>query len=60
MIRIHEANCSIDYPTPDELNFRLATMKKLGVALGLRELRTLVIDGPITQAPARPKGGARG
>ena len=59
LIRIHEANCSIDYPTPDELNFRLATMKKLGQALNMKELRTATIEGPSTPAntPARPRGG---
>lgn len=61
LIRIHEANCKIDYPSVDELNFRLAVMKRLGLALGLKELRPLMIDGPVTQPPARPaKGGGRG
>lgn len=54
LVRIHEANCKIEYPTADELNFRLAIMKKLGTGLGLKELRSMTIDGPVTQAPTRP------
>jgi hypothetical protein len=58
LIRIHEANCKIDYPSADEINFRLAVMKKLGLTLGLKELRTAKIDGPVVETPARP-GKAR-
>jgi hypothetical protein len=39
LVRIHEANCKIEHPTEQELAFRLATMKKLGTYLNLRELR---------------------
>lgn len=58
LVRIHEANCKIEYPTPDEINFRLAIMKKLGVGLGLKELRDVKIDGPAAPGttPARPRG----
>ncbi len=54
LIRIHEANCSIEYPTPEEANFRLAIMKQLGRDLGLRELRTATITGPVVTTPPRP------
>lgn len=54
LVRIHEANCKIEYPSPDEANFRIATMKKLGLVLGLKEVRTTVIAGPVTSTPARP------
>ncbi len=54
LIRVHEANCSIDYPTKDESNFRIAIMKKLGTVIGLRELRGVEIQGPVTVAAARP------
>lgn len=57
LVRIHEANCKIDYPTPDELNFRLAIMKKLGISLDLKQLRPVGIEGPVTQTPARPRKG---
>jgi hypothetical protein len=54
LVRIHEANCKIDYPTRDEANFRLAIMKRLGLQFALREVRPAGIDGPITAAPVRP------
>ncbi len=55
LIRIHEANCKIEYPTPEEANFRLAIMKQLGRDFGLRELRTATLTGPVVTTPARPK-----
>ncbi len=59
LIRIHEANCKIEYPTPEEANFRLAIMKQLGRDFGLRELRTATIAGPVVAMPARPKRDPR-
>ena len=53
LVRIHEANCQIQHPTPEEANFRIAVMKLLGREFALRELRTAVIDGP---ASAKSKG----
>ena len=47
LARIHESNCKIELPTPPELNFRIAVMKKLGVAFDLREMRTMDITGPV-------------
>ena len=38
LIRIHEANCSIDHPSVDEANFRVAIMKKI-----------LKREGPVTR-----------
>jgi hypothetical protein len=49
LVRIHEANCQIEYPTRDEANFRVAIMKKLGLEFSLRELRATQLAGPITQ-----------
>jgi hypothetical protein len=46
LVRIHEANCHIEHPTPLELNFRLAIMKKLAADYSLKELRAAVIEGP--------------
>ncbi len=51
LVRVHEANCKLEYPTKDEANFRLAIMKKLGSGFGLRELRGATIEGPVV-APA--------
>jgi hypothetical protein len=46
LVRVHEANCAIQYPTPAEANFRLAIMKKLAAEYGLKELRSSVLEGP--------------
>jgi len=54
LVRIHEANCKIDYPSIEEANFRVAIMKQLGLAIGLREVRTAQITGPVVQTPLRP------
>jgi len=54
LVRTHEANCRLEYPSRDEANFRLAIMKKLGMSFGLREVRPMEITGPITQVPERP------
>lgn len=56
LVRIHEANCAIDFPTPDEIKFRFAIMKKLAQALGLRELQLATITGPTAPQPQRPAG----
>ena len=52
LVRVHEANCQIEHPSPDELNFRLATMKKLAECYSLRELRNKEITGPAPRMPA--------
>ncbi len=46
LIRIHEANCAIEHPTPIELNFRLAIMKRIAAQFSLRELRSATITAP--------------
>jgi hypothetical protein len=46
LIRAHEANCKIEHPTDEERAFRMAVMKKLGVAFGLREMRGVTIATP--------------
>jgi hypothetical protein len=53
-VRIHEANCHIEYPTPEEANFRIAIMKQLGREFSLKELRATAIAGPVLSTPARP------
>jgi len=53
LVRIHEANCKIEYPTRDEANFRLAIMKKLGLEFSLKELRSTAIEGPVVSIPVR-------
>ena len=46
LVRVHEANCNIPYPTPVEANFRLAIMKKLAAEYGLREYREATVVKP--------------
>jgi hypothetical protein len=55
LVRIHEANCHIEYPTAEEANFRLAIMKQLGREYSLKELRNAAITGPVTATAARPR-----
>lgn len=57
LVRIHEANCQIDYPTEVEQNFRIAIMKKLAIELNLAELKQLAFAGP-GRGVARPSGKA--
>ena len=59
LVRIHEANSQIDYPTLDESNFRLAIMKKIGMALNLKEVRSATIDGPVKETQRRPAQPAK-
>lgn len=46
LVRIHEANCQLPFPTPEECNFRMAIMKKLAQELCLRELRASSLRAP--------------
>ncbi len=55
LVRIHEANCQIDYPTRDEANFRIAIMKKIGLEFALKELRAANVDGPVAVTVQRPQ-----
>jgi len=58
LVRIHEANCKIDYPTDVEQNFRIAVMKKLAEEMDLCELKNKTIVGPGrgVQRPQTPQG----
>jgi hypothetical protein len=59
LVRVHEANCQIQYPSPPEANFRLAIMKQLGREFGLKEVRTVAIEGPVVATAPRPSGPAQ-
>ena len=59
LVRIHEANCKIEYPTRDEANFRIAIMKKLGLEFALKEVRPASIEGPVVEVPIRQGGVKR-
>ena len=52
LVRVLEAAAKIEFPTRDELNFRIAAMKAIGVAFNLRAVRDKIIDGPVAQEPA--------
>ena len=54
LVRIHEANCRIEYPTRDEANFHIAIMKRIGLEFALRELRPAGLNGPVTANMPRP------
>jgi hypothetical protein len=58
IVRIHEANCSIEYATAEEQNFRLAVMKHIARRMGLPELKTAQMSGPGVgrPRPANTKG----
>lgn len=51
LVRIFEAACDIEHPTENELKFREAVMKKLGMEYGLREMRTVEIAGNPKRTP---------
>jgi hypothetical protein len=46
LVRVFQASCEIRFPTPHEINFRLAVMKELGVSFNLKEMRHIEIVGP--------------
>ena len=54
LVRVHEANCEIEHPTPEEANFRIAIMKQLGREFGLKEVRAAAITGPVVTTAVRP------
>ena len=58
IVRIHEANCQIDFASGDEQNFRIAMMKFIGRRLGLAELKGLGISGTGVGVP-RPRTSNR-
>ncbi len=58
LVRIHEANCQIEHPTPEEQGFRMAIMKKLALEYGLRELRGAQFTRP-GERPTGPTGPNR-
>jgi hypothetical protein len=61
IVRIHEANCELEFASAEEQNFRLAMMKYIGRRLGLAELKGLALSGPgsgiARPRPARPGQG---
>jgi hypothetical protein len=60
LVRVHEANCKIEYPTPDEARFRLAIMKKIGLQFALKEVRAASLEGPVLEIPIDIQGRPAG
>ena len=58
LVRIHEANCQIDFANADEQNFRIALMKYIGRKLGLAELKGVTIQGNATGITRKGKEAA--
>lgn len=56
LVRVHEANCKLEFPSTEEQNFRIAIMKKIGLSLNLAEVRQAQIQGPAKglQRPQKP------
>ena len=52
LVRIHEGNCGILFPSAAETNFRIAIMKRIAVDFSLRELRAATL----ASGPERPRG----
>lgn len=59
LVRIHEANCQIEHPSPEEANFRMATMKALARMLDFKELRAAQMTGPGIARPPQPSTPAK-
>lgn len=57
LVRIHEANCQIEHPTPERANFRIGITKKLGLEYGPKELRGAHIQGPVSKAADEGRRG---
>ena len=58
LVRIHEANCQIDFASPEEQNFRIAHMKHLARRMGMSELKGASITGPGKGVPRPNKSNA--
>lgn len=60
IVRIHEANCQLEFVGAEEQNFRVAMMKFIARKLGLADLKGATITGngtgvqrPVNQPPKR-------
>lgn len=53
IVRIHEANCQLEFVDAQEQNFRIAMMKFIARKLGLPELKGQAIGGTASGV-ARP------
>lgn len=60
IVRIHEANCQLEFVDPQEQNFRIAMMKYIARRLALPDLKASTITGPGVgvQRPAKRESGS--
>jgi hypothetical protein len=61
-VRIFESSCQIDFPSPDEQNFRIAMMKMFAREMGLQELKAMKMVGAgtgVARPPFANAGGVR-
>lgn len=58
-VRLYEATCQIDYPSPEEQNFRIAFMKMIALEMNFPELKQFKIEGPGTGVPRMASAGNR-
>jgi hypothetical protein len=56
IVRIHEANCQLEFVDSQEQNFRIAMMKYIARRLNLADLKPSTISGAATGVQ-RPKKG---
>ncbi|MGD0650934.1 MAG: hypothetical protein ABSA97_07320 [Verrucomicrobiia bacterium] len=59
LVRLHEANCAVDYPTAIQQRFSDAICKKLALELNLKELIPLTLSGSargVARPAVRPPG----
>jgi hypothetical protein len=51
LVRIYESACHLAYPTDEDINFRIAVSKALGIEYDLREMRKYTVTGPGRPTP---------
>lgn len=54
LVRIYEANTGIDFPTEEDLKFRSALSRALGLDFDLRGVRNVTFDGPAPVMVTKP------
>ncbi len=55
LTRIHEALCKLEYPRAIESNARIQVEAEIGKRHHLREVRQVIIPGPVKQDRPRPQ-----
>ncbi len=58
LIRLYEAACNIAHPSDEDIRFRAALMRKIGVKYDLREMRNWTVGVPAGGVPPRANAAA--